>query len=138
MSRHERAACIGAVLGACLARAWWMSGFTGAVAWAALAGHEPSTARYVQAIALLPLPLVGAILACALVNFAEIHGVARPRRRRSHALPPYPFNPRRTQLVIGETHEQDGSRSERPGWLVLPEKGMYTGLLITGATGSAK
>jgi hypothetical protein len=33
---------------------------------------------------------------------------------------------------------QDGSRSEQPGWLVLPEKGMYTGLLITGATGSAK
>jgi hypothetical protein len=40
--------------------------------------------------------------------------------------------------VIGETHGQDGTRSEQRAWLVLPEKGMYTGVLITGATGSAK
>src|SRR5439155_16871219 len=88
--------------------------------------------------ALLPLPLVGAILACALVNFAEVHGFAAVPRRRARPLSPYPFDPTVTQLVIGETHDQDGTRSEQPGWLVLPEKGMYTGVLITGATGSAK
>ena len=86
----------------------------------------------------MPLPFVGAILACALVNFAEVHGFARPQRRRRKPLPPYPFDAARTQLVIGETHHQDGECAEQPSWLVLPEKGMYTGVLITGATGSAK
>jgi hypothetical protein len=86
----------------------------------------------------LPLPVVGAILACALLTFAEVHGLAGPQRRRRRPLPKYPFDSTKTQLVIGETHLQDGERSEQPGWLVLPEKGMYTGILITGATGSAK
>ena len=106
--------------------------------WAGVAAAEPRTGRYLAAVLLLPLPLVGAILACALINFAEVHGFASVPRRRPRPLQPYPFDPTKTQLVIGETHEQDGGRSEQPGWLVLPEKGMYTGVLITGATGSAK
>jgi hypothetical protein len=64
---------------------------------------------------LVPLPFVGAILGYALVTFAEIHGVAGPQRRRRRPLPTYPFFPRRLQLVIGETHEQEGSRAEHPG-----------------------
>ena len=106
--------------------------------WPELLAREPTTAHYVSSLLVLPLPVIGAIIACALLNFAEVHGVAGPHRGRRRPLPPYPSDPRPTQLVIGETHHQDGSRSEQPGWLVLPEKGMYTGLLITGATGSAK
>ena len=137
MSRREWVACVGANLGlvaAHQARAWLVS----ASGWPALMLQEPATARYVLGLVLLPLPFVGAILACGLLNFAEIHGMAGPQRRRRRPLPSYPFDPNNTQLVIGETHHQDGSRSEQPGWLVLPEKGMYTGLLVTGATGSAK
>src|SRR6266571_557879 len=137
MSRREWMACVGATLGLLAAHrapAWLIASNR----WPALVLHEPATARYVYRLLVVPLPFVGAILACALVNFAEVHGVASPQRRRRRPLPPYPFDPRKTQLVIGETHHQDGSPSEQPGWLILPEKGMYTGILITGATGSAK
>lgn len=137
MSRREWAASIGASGALVAARCVW-GWLTADPVWVALATAEPRTARYLIAALLLPLPLVGAILACAIVNFAEVHGFASVPRRRARPLRPYPFDPAKTQLVIGETHEQDGTRSDQPGWLVLPEKGMYTGVLITGATGSAK
>jgi hypothetical protein len=137
MSRREWAASLGAISGA-LAAERTLFGLTASAAWADVATAEPATARYLLGILLLPMPAVGAILACALVNFAEVHGFVSPQRRRARALPPYPFDATRTQLVIGEAHEQDGSPSEQPSWLVLPEKGLFTGILITGATGSAK
>jgi hypothetical protein len=137
MSRREWAASLGA-LGGALAAQQVLVALAASLAWSELVRSEPLTGRYLLAILLVPLPAVGAILACGLVNFAEVHGVLSPQRRRARALPPYPFDATRTQLVIGETHEQDGSPSERPNWLVLPEKGLYTGILITGATGSAK
>jgi hypothetical protein len=137
MNRREWAASLGASGGAVVAR-WAWTCLTSDPLWVGVAAAEPQTGRYLAAVLLLPLPLVGAILACALINFAEVHGFASVPRRRPRPLRPYPFDPTKTQLVIGETHEQDGGRSEQPGWLVLPEKGMYTGVLITGATGSAK
>ena len=137
MTRREWVACFGSSAGLAAAQRVpeWLASCAG---WAAIVTQEPATSRYLAGALLFPLPFVGAILACALLNFAEVHGIAGPQRRRRRPLPPYPFDPHKTQLVIGETHHQDGSRSEQPGWLVLPEKGMYTGLLITGATGSAK
>src|SRR5688572_15210317 len=125
MSRREWVACLGAGLGLLAARRApeWLAAANG---WADLAVHEPASARYLFGLLVLPLPFVGAVLAGALLNFVEVHGVAAPQRRRRRPLPRYPFHPQRTQLVIGETHQQDGTRSEQPGWLVLPEKGMYT------------
>ena len=137
MNRREWAASIGVSCAAVAAR-WVWTWLAGNSVWIAVTATEPRTAHYFAAVVLLPLPLVGAILACAFVNFAEVHGFASVQRRRARPLRPYPFDPTTTQLVIGETHDQDGTRSEQPGWLVLPEKGMYTGVLITGATGSAK
>jgi hypothetical protein len=130
-------ACAGAASGLWLAKRalTWLAL---SPVWQLVLAEEPSTARYITAALSLPMPLVGAILACALVNFVEVHGFAPHERLRTRALPRYPFDPNTTQLVLGEMHHQDGARSERPGWLVLPEKGMYTGVLITGATGSAK
>ena len=126
MNRREWVACAGVSLGLTAAQhaPAWLAASAG---WPAVAAQEPATARFVSAL-----------LACALLNFAEVHGLAGPQRRRRRPLPPYPFDPHKTQLVIGETHHQDGARSEQPSWLVLPEKGLYTGILITGATGSAK
>jgi hypothetical protein len=137
MSRREWAASAGATCGVALARVVW-AWLLAEPAWSRVVAAEPRTATYFAGLAILPLPLAGAILACAVVNFAEVHGFAAGPRRRARPLQPYPFDPAVTQLVVGETHEQDGSRSEQPGWLVLPENGMYTGVLITGATGSAK
>jgi hypothetical protein len=137
MGRREWAACLGALAGTLLCRRaeLWLHASSG---WVDLASAEPRSAAYLTALAILPVPAVLAILAAGLVTFAEVHGLAESRTRWRRPLPPYPFDPAMTQLVVGEIHEQDGTRSDRPGWLVLPEKGMYTGILITGATGSAK
>ena len=41
--------------------------------------------------------------------------------------------------MIGETHHPvQAKESSRPGWLTIPEKGLFTGLAIFGAVGSGK
>ena len=56
-------------------------------------------------------------------------------------LPAWPASPEdeTPSLVIGELHHPVVPReSERPSWLVVPETGLYTGVLIVGAVGSGK
>ena len=56
-------------------------------------------------------------------------------------LPSWPLSPNDDQLgiVIGETHHPvQAKESSRPGWLTIPEKGLFTGLAIFGAVGSGK
>ncbi len=75
----------------------------------------PSTAmcieRWMYGSLLAGLPVVG----IGLVNFLEIHGLLSPARPRRRKLPPYPFSPGRLELIIGEIHAQNGSRSDDPG-----------------------
>ena len=56
-------------------------------------------------------------------------------------LPLYP-NPRKRSelsLVVGEVHHARKLRpSETPRWLVIPERGLFTGIAIVGAVGSGK
>ena len=57
------------------------------------------------------------------------------------ALPSWPLSPDDDTLrvVIGETHHPvQAKESNRPGWLTIPEKGLFTGLAIFGAVGSGK
>jgi hypothetical protein len=57
------------------------------------------------------------------------------------ALPPYPAADRREELcvVLGEQHHRTSpARAERPTWLTIPERGLYTGILVVGAIGSGK
>ena len=63
------------------------------------------------------------------------------RSRRRGRLPPWPATPSDPEpsLVIGELHHPTTPReSGRPSWLTLPEKGLYTGILVVGAVGSGK
>ena len=63
------------------------------------------------------------------------------RVRRRGRLPAWPASPTDAtpSLVIGELHHPTDSReSEEPSWLVIPEKGLYTGTLIVGAVGTGK
>ena len=56
-------------------------------------------------------------------------------------LPAWPASPEddAPSLVVGELHHPVVPReSERPSWLVVPETGLYTGVLIVGAVGSGK
>ena len=42
------------------------------------------------------------------------------------------------QLVVGEIHEKDGTRKEKPEWLVMDAKGLFTGIVVFGSTGTGK
>ncbi len=56
-------------------------------------------------------------------------------------LPPYPDPTERTELflVIGEVHHPKRPQAvEEPRWLVIPSRGLYTGIGIFGAIGSGK
>ena len=56
-------------------------------------------------------------------------------------LPAWPASPEddAPSLVVGELHHPVVPReSERPSWLVVPETGLYTGVLVVGAVGSGK
>ena len=57
------------------------------------------------------------------------------------SLPPWPATPKdeSLSLVIGEVHHPIEPREvPRPEWLVIPERGLYTGVSIFGAVGSGK
>src|SRR3954470_8931217 len=57
------------------------------------------------------------------------------------ALPPYPIVSQRKGLVLvlGEQHQRRApNRAASPGWLLIPERGLYTGIAIIGAIGSGK
>ena len=59
----------------------------------------------------------------------------------SGKLPPYPEADERDKLflVIGEVHHAKRPEpSEHPRWLVIPERGLFTGIMIFGAVGSGK
>jgi hypothetical protein len=68
--------------------------------------------------------------------------IARPdRQTRSAPLPPYPASASRADLflVLGEQHHHASPLpAPQPRWLAIPERGLYTGMLIVGAVGTGK
>ena len=66
---------------------------------------------------------------------------APTKKQGKGGLPPWPVtdtdeNP---ALVVGETHHPVEAREvPNPDWLVIPERGLYTGIAIFGAVGSGK
>ncbi len=66
----------------------------------------------------------------------------RPRRPgKAQPLPPYLLVETRTglSLVLGEIHNPRlPIPAEKPSWLVIPERGLFTGTIIIGAVGSGK
>src|SRR5688572_9522814 len=74
-------------------------------------------------------------------SFAYIF-VARLRANEApQPLPPYPHSQARSELflVLGEQHHRTRvGRAPHPSWLVIPEQGLYTGMVIIGAIGTGK
>ena len=63
------------------------------------------------------------------------------RRQARGRLPPWPAGAAdpAPAVVVGEVHHPVAVREvARPDWLVVPELGLYTGMLICGAIGSGK
>ena len=64
-----------------------------------------------------------------------------PPRARRRALPPYPSPEARPtpSLVLGEAHFATTlGRAPTPTWLTIPQRGLYTGVMILGAVGTGK
>jgi TraM recognition site of TraD and TraG len=76
-----------------------------------------------------------------LLSLAYIHFYRPGENPGAGALPPYPDPLHREGLflVAGELHQQlKPLPSPAPRWLVIPERGLYTGLCVVGAIGSGK
>jgi hypothetical protein len=64
-----------------------------------------------------------------------------PTALRPRALPPYPPPESRPTptVVLGEAHfATSPDRAPAPTWLTIPQRGLYTGVMILGAVGSGK
>jgi hypothetical protein len=81
------------------------------------------------------------LIISVVLSFIYIHFYVRDRERQPGLLPEYPDSRFRQQLflVLGEAHYQLApDPSPAPTWLAIPEQGLYTGICVIGATGSAK
>ena len=136
-------AIIGAAVGACAAQALEApfprtgdNPYLDLIAW-----HDPGLHAAIRAW-YHGWPAVAVVLAGSValsvwrVWFQPLVRIVRRGR-----LPKWPTSPGddAPSLVVGELHHPTVPReSERPSWLVIPEKGLYTGVLVVGAVGTGK
>lgn len=83
-------------------------------------------------------PFIGASLVTSLLMIVLSR---RAPALKSHPLPPYPSPGARPTpaLVLGETHLHTvPGRASEPTWLAIPQRGLYTGVMILGAVGTGK
>ena len=83
-------------------------------------------------------PFFGASLVLSLFAIAASR---RDPSVRTRPLPLYaqPENRSAPTLVLGETHfETTAGRAPSPSWLTIPQRGLYTGVMVLGAVGTGK
>src|SRR5260370_671748 len=94
--------------------------------------------KYSYTLFLFSTPYIGysVVLSGVYIFFLKARG-----RIRAGRLPLYP-DPRKREelfLVAGEVHNpRKQVPAENPQWLVIPERGLFTGIAILGAIGSGK
>jgi hypothetical protein len=74
-------------------------------------------------------------------SFMYVFVIRTTRRVQSAPLPPYPPVATRDDLfvVLGEQHRPVSEHAAaEPRWLIIPERGLYTGMVIVGAVGTGK
>src|SRR5262245_40672682 len=79
--------------------------------------------------------------ASLLLSVATIVAYRRTPTPHSRPLPRYPKPETRPSptLVLGETHQHTApGRAPQPTWLMIPQRGLYTGVMILGAVGTGK
>lgn len=109
---------------------------------ALLGRHQPDLARafgYAYAALWFTTPWIALSMLSAVA--AIFLGRAARAALVSGPLPPYPASASRRELflILGEQHHAaTPTPSPTPTWLILPERGLYTGLAIVGAVGSGK
>ena len=93
---------------------------------------------YTYATLWFTTPFLGISGVCA---WLYIFVIRTDHRRAAQPLPPYPAPEDRDDLflVLGEQHRRASTeRASEPRWLVIPERGLYTGMVIVGAIGTGK
>ena len=91
--------------------------------------------RYGYATLWFTTPFLAASLLVSLVAIAMYRRVPSAQFQ---ALPPYPDPESRPMptLVLGEAHfEAAPGRAPAPQWLTIPQRGLYTGIMVLGARG---
>ncbi len=81
------------------------------------------------------------IIVSVIFSLAYIFGVSRVKEIQTQPLPKYPDPRSRNELylVVGELHHPKRPEPvERPRWLIIPDRGLFTGIAIFGAIGSGK
>jgi hypothetical protein len=76
-----------------------------------------------------------------VMSVVAIVAYRRPMSARLHDLPRYPCPEDRPapSLVLGEAHvARTPGRAPNPTWLTIPQRGLYTGVMILGAVGTGK
>src|SRR5689334_9423855 len=79
--------------------------------------------------------------ASLVLSMFTIVALGRTPRVRPRALPPYPAPESRPTpaLVLGESHFPRAiGPAPAPTWLTIPQRGLYTGVMILGAVGTGK
>ena len=106
-----------------------------------IAHHDPGLHRAIHVWYFLT-PGVAVLLAGSIMlSVSRVWLQPLTRRRNRGRLPAWPVSPDddAPSLVVGELHHPTvPAESERPSWLVVPEKGLYTGVLVVGAVGTGK
>ncbi len=121
---------------------WWPFPAPGADPVADLiAMHSPRLHAAIRAWHYLaPAVAVFGLLSVA-VAVGHVWLAGGERRRVAGALPPWPASGTdpAPAVVVGEAHHPVADReAASPDWLVIPELGLYTGILVCGAIGSGK
>ena len=141
--RPATLAIIGTVLGAAAGHAFRapFPGMGGNPVLDLIAYHDPGLHTVIR-VWYYAVPAVVVVLAGSVcLSVWRVWLQPRARRRGRGSLPAWPTSPEddAPSLVIGELHHPVVPReSERPSWLVVPETGLYTGVLIVGAVGTGK
>src|SRR6266404_1971267 len=94
--------------------------------------------KYLYWVCLFSTPYM---IYAATLSALYVFTLKRGRRVTAGRLPPYPDPCKRDDLflVIGEVHEpRRPGPSRTPSWLIVPERGLFTGIAVFGAVGSGK
>jgi hypothetical protein len=76
-----------------------------------------------------------------LFSLTYIFATRTDRSVHPAPLPPYPQSADRNELflILGEQHHRTSpAAAAEPSWLIIPERGLYTGIAVVGAIGTGK
>jgi len=94
--------------------------------------------KYSYTLFLYSTPYIAYAMALSGIYIAALKARARARAGK---LPGYESPAKRSELflVIGEVHHpRKPIPAENPRWLMIPERGLFTGIAVVGAVGSGK